>query len=371
MKRAVIVAFACRQQYHILRAAEQAGYRCFVLGQSCAMGLSHSRHCYDYRELSTDIAQGDLHKILHEIEAYAKQVNADIILPSDVISTRLLIALRSKLAVPTSCLPTANSFDMLDDKWQFFNFCTQHNVRTPQTWLCDNISEVRNHVMQGVMSFPIIIKPHNSMGSLGIHSIKDQASLDRLPDLDYSPLLVQELIIGREIDISILARKGTIAAYTIQQFHADHYAFIKNTALYEAASVLTKSCNYDGIAHIDAIQEAATGDIYIIEWNPRVWYSIFASTIAGINFVNESIHSDQRVVAPAKTVSDISVPNGSIKTLLKQLLHLRMLTKTQWRCGKRTVMSERYDDTLAPSGAIGSAEYRVASLAHIQNQRTV
>jgi hypothetical protein len=54
------------------------------------------------------------------------------------------------------------------------------------------------------------------------------------------------------------------------------------------AERLAAATNYHGVAHFDVRRDAATGDLTLIECNPRYWYSMFACCLAGLNFVDLS-----------------------------------------------------------------------------------
>ncbi len=373
--RAIMLAFACRQQYHVLRAAAAAGYSVHVAGKDCARGLKYSRYCSSYHQFDFDPLTQSLDDALGEINRLVKNLSADLILPSDIISTRLLAALAGRLPVPTCALPDTECFDTLNDKWRFYRFCTEHGVRVPQTWLFEDTGQLKEAVLAGTVPFPFIVKPHDFMGGLNILRIADQSGLKLLDGLKYKPLLVQKLIIGDEVDISTLSNGGRIGAYAIQRNLPDKYIFVRNDQLLAEASRIVEASKFNGLAHFDAIMERASGNVYMIECNPRAWYSIFASTIAGLNFIKMSLDPGSLDLVNPQCIVDKEVPADkfSVKALV-QLMTKFSFSKTYCGFLKYTladftgrVLAWRAlpDDSRLMPGSAGSVENQVEALAAI------
>jgi len=369
--QAILLAFAYRQQYHALKAAAAAGYSVHVLGQGCAWGLRFSRDCASYHPFKYDPLSQPLDSALAEITDWAQRLKADVILPSDIVSTRLLSALAGRLPVKTCALPDPASFDMLNDKWRFYQFCHEQGIRVPETWLFQSKEELKAAVSSGAVPFPFIIKPHNSMGSSGVCRIKDASSLALLESVTYTPLLVQRMIVGEEVDISILANKGRVGAYAIQRNLPQKYAFIRQDALLDQAKRMAEASQFHGIAHVDAMIETSTGDSYLIECNPRVWYSLFASTLAGINFVKLSLDPDSLQPDNPRCIVDKEVPvswskldlikgfmRGSLSEIELNVLKYNLTDPV----GKRLSRIPMFDDMSLPSSSPGSVAHQMAAL---------
>jgi biotin carboxylase len=372
-KRALLLAFACRQQYHVLRAAAAAGYSVHVLGKDCARGLKYSRYCAGYQDFNFDAVFQSPGAALAEITRHAERVKADVILPSDIVSTRLLSALAGHLPTPTCALPDPACFDMLNDKWRFYQFCREHGVRVPQTWLFEDAERLRAAVREGSVSFPFIIKPHNAMGGQGIHRIQNSADLHLLESAKYKSLLVQKLIVGDEIDISLLAHKGRIGVYAIQRNLPERYVFVRHEQLLAQAARAAEAGKFHGLAHFDAIEEKATGDIYLIECNPRAWYSIFAATVSGLNFIKLSLETEKLELDNPPCIADTYVPTSrSTLALVKKIIKKRGIDQAELRLlaydladpqGKRYSMQPSFDDMLLPPSSPGSVSGQIAALA--------
>lgn len=371
--RSIMLAFACKQQYHALRAAAAAGHEVHVLGQDCARGLRLSRYCASYRNFDFDPLSQPIDAALTEITHWTRKLSADYILPSDIVSTRLLAALAERLPVPTCLLPDAACFDKLNDKWRFYRFCKEHDIKVPQTWLFNDMDKLKAAVHDGSVPFPFIVKPLGAMGGAGMYKIKEKADLVFLEAVKYKPFLVQKLIIGDDIGINILAHKGRIGAYSIQRNQDDRYIFIHHARLLEEVSRLVAASEFNGLANFDTMVERATGEIYLLECNPRVWMSIFASSVAGINFLKmslnpESINFDRPQFIANKEVSRASTVNLLMKMITEFKGHKSVnynLLKYNFAdpVGKKFCWDRRYDDAALTPGSRGSIDHQVAVLA--------
>ena len=89
------------------------------------------------------------------------------------------------------------------------------------------------------------------------------------------------------------------------------FYFDNNHKIYDSVEIIVKFCEFEGIAHFDAIKEEKTGDIYLLECNHRFWYSIYVSRAAGMNFfqINLDCMDDDQEAALA--VDPTVVPTSS------------------------------------------------------------
>jgi len=372
--RAIMLAFSCQQPYHALRAAATGGYTVHVVGRDGARGLKYSRSCATYHHFDFDPVTQSLNVALAEISRVVKELSADIILPSDIISARLLVALKGRLPVPASVLPDPACFDMLNDKWQFYRFCKDHGVRVPQSWLFEDTDALKAAIAEGSVPFPFIIKPLDSSGGFGVHRIMGKSDLKIIDDIRYKLVLAQKLIVGEDIDISVLANKGRIGAYAVQRNLPGKYLFIRNDKLLVQASRVVEASGFHGLAHFDAILEKETGDVYLIECNPRAWLSLFASTVAGLNFVKMSLNAE--APDPVLCLVDKEVDNsGSTIKLFVKLITNLSTNKPDWNLlkynladpvGKKCSRLKRFDNM----SSAGYLEYQASALKSLRATQT-
>ena len=285
----LMLAFAFVLPYHVLRTAAGAGHRVHVLGNGPSRGLKWSRHCASYRESRFDRTGEADDLLLAEIRNVVRDHDIDIILPSDDVSTRLIAALRPRLPVPSSLVPEVASFDLLNDKWRFTRFCAEHGVRAPQGWLYRSAADLRAALDDGSLQLPLTVKPLNYSAGVGVLHLTAPADLTAIEAIDYRPILVQRHIFGETIGINVLCRDGEILAHATQRRDDRRFELFANPDLLANVTRLAAAARFTGPANLDVVLEDATGLGYIVECNPRFWYSIYMAMIVGANFVDLAI----------------------------------------------------------------------------------
>jgi predicted ATP-grasp superfamily ATP-dependent carboligase len=307
--KCLMVAFAFVLPYHVMRTAAAAGYRVHVLGNGASRGLRWSRHCASYRESRWDWHRPDAGPVLDEIRHVVRQRGIDMILPSDDVSTRLLAAHRDTLPVPTSLVPDAATFDLLNDKWRFTRYCLDHDVRVPQGWLLPDAAELTAALRNGTLTLPITAKPLSCSAGVGVVHLRDASDLKVIETIDYRPIVVQRHILGETIGFNVLSRDGEILAHASQRRDDHRFELWPNPDLLDNIERLVGQLGFTGAANFDAVLERETGLNYIVECNPRFWYTIYMSMILGVNFVDLALRGRG---APAPTPGTMNLSLGDI-----------------------------------------------------------
>jgi biotin carboxylase len=279
----LMIAFAFTLPYHVMRTAAAAGVRVHVLGNGASRGLRLSRHCRAYH--GSDYA-GDAEALLAEIIELVGRHAIDVVFPSDDVSTRLLAVLGDRLPVRTTPLPALATFDLLNDKWNFTRFCLGHGIRAPQGWLFDDGASLRRALDSGEIALPLTIKPTNRSGGIGVIHLRDAGEAALLDTVDYRPVLAQRYIRGETVGISVLCEHGRVVAHATQRRDATRFQLFANSDLLDHVTRLIAVTGYHGPANFDAVLADDDGLSYLVECNPRFWYTIYLSMIAGLNFVD-------------------------------------------------------------------------------------
>jgi hypothetical protein len=303
-RNGLMIAFAFTLPYHVMRCAAAAGFRVHVLGNGASRGLRMSRHCRGYHESSF---AGDREGLLGEIRDIVTRHAIDVIFPSDDVSTRLVAAFGDELPVRASPVPALATFDLLNDKWNFTRFCNANSVRAPQGWLFDSAAALRQALDGGEIALPLTVKPINRSGGFGVIHIREPAELVQLDAVDYRPLLAQRHIAGETIGISVLCEHGRVVAHAVQRRDAVRFALFDNPDLLANVCRLAALTGFHGPANLDAVM-TDDGRSYIVECNPRFWYTISLSMVAGLNFV------DLALSAPGRGSSEsIALTSGEVR----------------------------------------------------------
>jgi biotin carboxylase len=318
-KNALLVAFSFTLPYHVMRTAAAAGLRVHVLGGGAARGLKRSRYCRAYHETRS---AGDAEALLSEIGAQARRYAIDVILPSDDVSTRLLAMLGDRLPVRATPLPRVATFELLYDKWRFTRFCRDNGVRAPDGWLFDSVGALRNALEGGEIALPITVKPVNRSGGVGVLHIREPGELRLIEAIDYRPILAQRHVFGEEASITVFCDHGRVTAHVAQQRDSRRFRVFADGDLLATVSRLVALTGYHGIANFDAVIAEADGLGYLVECNPRFWYSVYLVMIAGLNFV-------ELALAPAAFAQPATIASGEFR------LSLRRLLTRPWRANRR------------------------------------
>jgi len=285
----LMIAFAFTLPYHVMRAAADAGVKVHVLGNGVSDALRTSRHCASYRWLDGPDDPENSDQVLDEIENLVRQHKIDVIFPSDDVSTRLLIALRDRLPVRSSLLPDLATFDLLNNKWNFTRYCHAEGVRVPEGWCFETLGSLRAALRSSEIALPITVKPTNRSGSVGVFHLREDADRALIDKIDYRPIVVQRHIIGESVCISTICRDGRIVAHAGQRRDERRFSLFSHPDLLRNAERLAAATRLNGPANFDAVIDGETDLAYLVECNPRYWYTIYLSMLFGLNFMRHAL----------------------------------------------------------------------------------
>ena len=368
--KALLLAFSAKQQYHAMRCAQAAGYTVHVLGKHMARNLRLSRYCSSYQEMNYKPGVTPVEEALAEISEAVRRLSVDIVIPSDVVSTRLLTLIADRLPVQTCSLPDAAIFEKLNDKSWFYQFCERNKLPTPATWLFQNAGEASKALVDQEISLPVIIKPIDRMGSSGIVTIKTRADLALLASVTYRPLLIQQYVDGRDCGIAMLCHRGKVVAYSFQRHFDWGYQYEDDPRVRPMVERIAMATKFHGVAHFDVRESAETGDLMLIECNPRYWYSMFALALAGLNFLKLSLET--KSLDPENPLRVDKKEVRVNRFLLQRFLSRAVLNDSDWRTLKYyltdplPILQERLhllDDD--QTGVAGSIEDQTLALSHM------
>lgn len=280
--RALVVGSNAALAWSTVSALGAAGIQAHVISDWFAPRLRFSRYCRRYQRVPR--ASLDLQGAgLRFVQAYCEQHAIDVVIPADMRTTFGLSRLPES-ALPRFPVATASTLEALHDKWSLYQLLQREQLPAPRTELLSTAEP------SGLtLRYPIIVKPATGEGGEGIHVCETQQQLAQLTAADAlrdRTFIAQELIVGHDVDISLLAEHGRIAAYTIQQTEApDTKRFVRDEHMLEVASAIVRASRFHGLAHFDMRVAASDGALYVIECNPRVWGSLMYSVWAGVNFI--------------------------------------------------------------------------------------
>jgi predicted ATP-grasp superfamily ATP-dependent carboligase len=229
------------------------------------------------------------------IQAAAREVSADVIVPTGLAGIRLVAEFQNELA-PVSRLPPLASLDVLDafsDKLRFSKILNLESIPHPRIlWPS---GELLDEEKLFEMRFPVLVKPRNLEGGSGIrlceypHQVLDYLAEQGEP----AEFFVQEFIKGPDLSCSVLCQEGEILAYTIQRVIVRSHKpfgpsaaveFIHDEGVLDSIQRLVSSVRWSGVACFDLVFDEEANQAKVLEANPRYWRSLLGSLAAGVNF---------------------------------------------------------------------------------------
>jgi hypothetical protein len=101
--------------------------------------------------------------------------------------------------------------------------------------------------------------------------------------------VAQRYVDGHDIDVDLFAVEGQLRAVTTHIVQGCWMEFLRHPALEAMARRLCEATGYSGPMNLDARMDARTGEVVLIESNPRFWASLAAPMACGLNFLAEAL----------------------------------------------------------------------------------
>ena len=301
--------------YRVLRVAKAAGAEVVVLGNAPSKGLRYSRYCDRYISSPVCFDGSADPNVAAEINRICVDEKIDCVLPGDCPCTRTLIGVRDQLCVPCFPLPDLETFDLLNDKWRFTNLCRELGIRHPHSSLLANPSELAAELARGHITAPLIVKPLSMDSGHGVFRLDPPNASDVAKRISYAPILQQDYIDGIDIGASIYCVAGEIRGWIIHKVErATYFTFHDASVLADLRKIAAK-LRLNGIYNFD-MRLARNADIYFLECNPRFYYKMNLTMLAGLNFIDFGLPGawePQATFLPSGT--DVRMPKALLAAL--------------------------------------------------------
>ena len=279
----------------------------------CAQKMSSG---YATRYLHHKYKSPDLHHNENEFRNYFYQhleKNCyDLIIPmGDESAYFLSQAKRAVTALyPQTVCAVENyeTFEWANDKQKLMEVCAKYDIVHPKTRLLpmngSNSSKAQEFheevkAVADYVGFPAMIKPNLSAGAKGITRVNSvEEILEVLPSLQksFGVCTLQQYVEQPDYYYNVMlfrTKEGKTAAYTvikIQRYFplkggsSCYSETVEHPFLVQQCEQCLKKLNWHGFADFDILEDKRTGELKIIEINPRVPSSLQASFAAGVNF---------------------------------------------------------------------------------------
>jgi hypothetical protein len=283
--RAILLADRFRMEYRILKAVSLCFDDIHIVGAGNGAWLKYSRHCSSFYDLGKAFALAGPCEA-EAIEGYAKAHQVSCILPTCGHTTRFLAAYPDRFETPCFPIPALQAFDLLNNKLTFHRLCRDLDLPVPSTQIFESWSDLRAAAATGALVYPFIVKPPSFDGGWGVRKINGPEDLRGR--VDYSPILTQDFIPGRDLCVFYLCERGEIVGQVAYTFARHGIRFVQRPNVDAFSRRIAAHLALDGVIGFD-LREQSDGQVFFIESNPRFWFRMDVMALAGLDFIRAAL----------------------------------------------------------------------------------
>lgn len=293
-----------------------------------------SRFCSTFHHMPFHEAGAPSKATIAWINDHIEQADIDVLLADDMPTNAFLHEIRDHIH-KASCFAPGNADQIvrLHDKWMFYQACREVDLPIPTSALLRRPADLSAELVAEV-GFPLLIKPLNAEGGAGIRHFDDmpslKAAIEAIDEDAFQPLLLQQFIDGRDIGFSVLVVDGTIIAADAQWTPFDDTGirrYCDEPELRRLAEDIITRLNFNGVANFDMRWDDQTGQLYVLECNPRFFQTVIASKWMGVNFPHlAALAALGEPMPPEKRQLGLYMTPGSLIRSLKSPKKLRNIS---------------------------------------------
>ena len=296
MGRTLLLNGDSTQALPLSRSLKKMGYDVDV--------VQHTR--WGYGSSSRFVSQKYLFLEHEDIEKYHDflipilQKGYDTIIPCDDYSAMLLSKYKDEFCKYTTYkMPDYDVFEKGYDKHRLMELCQQQGYPHPQTILVNGGR--LNGIDLDALPYPLLIKPNYTCGARGMTYVRNREELeDKFPLIfkDYGECHLQQYIPagGHQVEVQLyIGDNGELVqASVIKKYR--WYPENGGSSCCNVSSInpkivdicynILKDLGWKGFADFDTIEDPRTGELLIMEINPRVPACVKSAFISGIDWAD-------------------------------------------------------------------------------------
>ncbi len=249
------------------------------------------------RDRAHHIPMGSDPKFLASLRELCARIEIDVLVPGVDEELLPIAEHRDALGSTRVVLPDTTFVSSMLDKLTFAKLMDSQGIAVPRTVRLDR-SESWTH-------FPCIVKPRRGRGSRGVVAVSHEAELRSMASghgTDASTLIVQELLVGDEYSVQVIAGPdGALRAVVPASILIKRGITI--SAITKAEEVIHRACDdlhhafpTSGIYNVQGIL-TRDGKFLAFEINPRVSTTLCLAVAAGIDVIELSCAAGEHVAA--------------------------------------------------------------------------
>lgn len=284
------------QALAILKGLQEAGGRLYIVVNSTGNYGDESK--YIYKRYICNIPVGGCGYLEYVKQLILSDI-IDVVIPTGDITAEFVSKNKKELeAITNITIPDFQIFRKGYDKNQLMNLCQEKGYPHPMTIDLSRCSYLDKSLYDS-FPFPGLLKPNCTTGGRGMTMIADYDDLLRkYPNVhkEYGDCHLQRFVRegGKQIKVQLYVEEnGKLIAssvlnktrwYPIKGGSSCCAVTIENDELVKICHSVLKDIKWVGFADFDTIEDPDTGELLIMEINPRLPACIGTSVFAGINW---------------------------------------------------------------------------------------
>lgn len=185
--------------------------------------------------------------------------------------------------------PATETAEICFDKFKMYTYLTECGVPTVQTY--GDIASAEAALAEGIISFPVFVKPRTGSGSVGARKVHDLQALRDAFEMD--PGLIAQEYMGDALDLDADVYVDTVSHETVAVFTkrkletkiggASKTVSFKDEKLVRFLVDALKHFSFNGPIDVDVF--CRNGEYYLSEVNPRFGGAYLHAFGAGVDFI--------------------------------------------------------------------------------------
>lgn len=303
MARVLVTYGWCRTAYLATRSLAANGHVVYSCSHLMPSMTAFSRFCVSSAKVSDPFAASEL--FAREVATLVKRWDIDVVMP---VHEDALVLREYETILPRTTIlacPVLESLRIGVDKAHITRLAEEIGVPVPDSRFPRSVEEALDLAM--VVGFPLVVKVARSNSAKGVAVVK---SLDELGTVlserfagatqssDGSFPYIQAFHEGSVVGGCFMARRGIIDGYFGERYLRTKGDGIgtsvfrepyESSVLHAQIEKLVSALEWDGIGHFDFIENPRTGELVLLEMNPRLWGAINLAYVNGFDFVGSAV----------------------------------------------------------------------------------
>lgn len=276
----------------IVRDLHRSGHKVFLLGEKQNYADS-SRFVTKYQNCSLLPSS---HEYLITIEKFIIEYRIDAIIPMGDTLAEFLSKNKDEInKLAAFKIPDYSLFMLATDKNQLMKLCKEKGYPHPYT--INSIGPDVSIIDKNILQFPLLIKPNITCGARGmtlVHNYEELIEKYPLIYAEYGDCHLQKYVKqgGAQVEVQLYVneRKELVNSSVIYKYRwypekggsSCCAKSVNNDKIVDILYHLLLELNWVGFADFDTIEDPETGELLIMELNPRVPACVKCAIKAGV-----------------------------------------------------------------------------------------